>query len=611
MRINKKSSKSFNKKLFPLMLIMIVPLFMFAQNVVYDTKFTNPYLILRDSYMDLFNFYKSIALYIVTAMAILFYFLYTKRRDMELSRDKVKYYIPAVIYTLFIILSMIFSIYPKVALFGVYERFEGGIALICYIVMMIYAIEIIRNETDLKYVMKAFIVMCFAVAAIGVLQGLNLDPLKTRLAQILIGLPKEIDVVTNFGSSSYSTLYNPNNAGQFAAMTAPVLLGLFFALRDNKWKIFTGITTVLMFVIVITSKSANSLFGIVPAILLFALLFIKHLIPKSKKGKLIVIAAMALLLVASVAMSGKIYRYVINSATVRNEIKSFKPDEDDMYLHDIIVEEDNIQFVTNVGIFNLAYMDTGMAMLDDRRYPLRFEQKDTEIVFLDEPYDEMLGITIDTTNTMTVSFKRAGDRARVEVVFDDEKFLGIRGTGGRIVHDVMDNQMPEKLQGLETTFSRRGYLWFVTLSRLDEVIFVGAGPDNFLYWFEQHDLIGKINLNHRAQILADKPHNLFLQIASQTGVLSLLAFMTLIGMYYVRTLRKIGLRRKESFYEITAAGIICGITGFLASSMFVDSSVGVTTVFYILLGMGIVIEGNISPIIKEKKRRKNPKSTKV
>jgi hypothetical protein len=224
---------------------------------------------------------------------------------------------------------------------------------------------------------------------------------------------------------------------------------------------------------------------------------------------------------------------------------------------------------------------------------LDFKQNDRFITFTDEKYNKTISIEITSTNTVSVSFKRAPDRAVIEVVFDEEKFLGIRGTGGRILHEVMDNQMPEKLQGLETTFSRRGYLWFVTMDRLDEVIFIGAGPDNFLYWFEQHDIIGKVNLNHRAQILADKPHNIFLQIASQTGIISLLAWLTLLGIYFVETFKAIGLRRKTNSNELIAGGIISGIIGFLAASMFVDSSVGVSTIFYILLGIGIYIIGLI------------------
>ena len=36
-----------------------------------------------------------------------------------------------------------------------------------------------------------------------------------------------------------------------------------------------------------------------------------------------------------------------------------------------------------------------------------------------------------------------------------------------------------------------------------------------------------------------------------------------------------------------ASGFLCGVTGFLVSSIFVDSTLGVTVTFYALLGLGI------------------------
>ena len=65
-----KNKEKFNKKIAPFMLLMVVPLVMFSQYIVYDNILTSPDLIIKDSYVDLFNFYKSIALYIISVLSI-------------------------------------------------------------------------------------------------------------------------------------------------------------------------------------------------------------------------------------------------------------------------------------------------------------------------------------------------------------------------------------------------------------------------------------------------------------------------------------------------------------------------------------------------------------
>ncbi len=601
-----KNKEKFNKKIAPLMLLMVVPLVMFSQYIVYDNILTSPDLIIKDSYVDLFNFYKSIALYIISVLSIIFYFLYTKKRDIELKKDRIKYYIPLLIYTIFIVLSTVFSIYPKIAVFGVYERYEGALVLLSYLLMMVYAIEVIRSETDIKYIMKAFIVMNFIISSIGVLQTLGANIFEVKIFQSLLGLTEADNLLTHFGNSAYSTLYNPNNAGQFTTLVFPVLLILVFALKDIKWRIFTALTAILTFIMVFGSASDNALVGLVAGMLMFTIVFFSNIIPKDVGKKRIFLGVTALILISVITAGVVFFDKIMEISSIQNEIQAFSSNEDDVYINDISVDDDIIQFDTNHGKFNFVYLETGMIMMDEEMTPLNFEQNGTSIKFTDPPYDKMLRIQISTSNSLGITFKRNPYDARVEVVFDSEKFLGIRSTGNNVVKEVLENQMPEKFRGLESTFSLRGYLWFVTISRLDEVFFIGAGPDNYLYWFEQHDILGKVNMTHQAVAIADKPHNIYLQIASQTGVVSLMAWLSLLGIYFITTLRKIGVRRKKEFNELLAGGIISGITGFLAASLFVDSSVGVGTVFYLLLGIGIYLTGVLPG--KPKKIRLKPKS---
>lgn len=604
--VNRKVKKEkFNKKLIPLLMIMIIPFIMYYQYIKYDTVITNPNYVTSEYYYDLFSFYKTIAIYIIALLSIIFYFLYTKRNDMVLKIERKKYYIPVIIYAVFIIISTIFAIYPKVAVFGLYERYEGALALLSYLIFMVYAIETIKEEIDFRTILNAFLTMVFVLSTIGVLQKYVIDIFSISFFQRLVGIPKGALIKSNFHNWAYATLYNPNNLGQFAAMCSPVVLGIIFTLKTIKGRIFGVITFILSILAGIASSSSNFLAGIIVAFFMLFILYASHLIPGNKKLRLAFLISIILIVIGLISASGLIWNRLKETEFIKKELVSMQPETNDIYFKSITWTEDTITFDTTKGMFYLKYMERGISFYDSAMNYIEFEQNNNLISFVNDPYKEQWSVKVTSENTMDIIAKRAYSYARIEIIFDAERFLGIRGTGGKILRDIIDNQMPEKLQGLETIASRRGYLWFVTASRLDEVIFIGAGPDNFLYWFEQNDVVGKINFLHETSVLADKPHNWFLQIASQTGVVSLLSFLAMIGIYIVSSFKIIGLKRKNGFYEFISSGIMCGIAGCLVSSLFVDSTVGTTPIFYVLLGIGIVSNEKLRQIrIRERNLNK-------
>jgi len=603
--------KKLNKKIIPLFLMMFVPIIMYYQNIEYDTVLTRPYYVQAVSYVDLFSFYKSIAIYVIAILCIAFYVLYTRKRDMELKKDRLKYYIPVAVYSLFIILSTIFAIFPKIAIFGLYERFEGALVLLSYFIFMIYALEVLKDEIDLNYFFVVFLGMVFIISTIGIIQYFIVDIFTIKFFQLLVGIPKDAFVDTHFSKMAYGTLYNPNNLGQFAAMTAPMSAGIMLAFKSKKGKIFAAVTLLLSLLAGYASGSANFFAGIAFAALLFFILYASHLIPRNKKLRIALFILVGLIAVGTIAMSGKIWNRISKTELVRTEIESLYPPIDDVYFKDVTYSADTISFETTQGTFYLKYLGNGISFYDSEMNYLEFEQIGGTIRFIEQPYRRQWGAIITSESTLDIIAKRSFGSARIGIVFDEEKFLGIRGTGGRILQDIMDNQMPEKFHGLETIASRRGYLWIVSISRFDEVFFIGAGPDSFLYWFEQNDVVGKINLLHTTSILADKPHNWFIQIATQTGVLSLLAFLAMMGIYAVSSLRLLGVRRKKTYYEFVSSGILCGLIGYMASSLFVDSTVGTTPIFFVFLGIGIFANEQIKNMRKKDKNISARKRLKI
>lgn len=135
--------------------------------------------------------------------------------------------------------------------------------------------------------------------------------------------------------------------------------------------------------------------------------------------------------------------------------------------------------------------------------------------------------------------------------------------------------------------SGRGYIWSRTIPMLKDTVVVGHGPDTYTIYFPQHDFVGKFKYLLSGDIIVDKPHNMYLQTAVNTGILSLIALFVLFIGYIISS---IGLYRKseyDNFYAVAGFAIFVALLGYMGTGFFNDSIVSVAPVFWGLLGMGI------------------------
>lgn len=134
----------------------------------------------------------------------------------------------------------------------------------------------------------------------------------------------------------------------------------------------------------------------------------------------------------------------------------------------------------------------------------------------------------------------------------------------------------------------RTYIWGKTLDLIMEKPILGYGLDTLTYYFPQNDKY-KVSNIWRYETLVDKPHNIYLAIAFGSGVVSLMAFLTIIMFYLLKTLTSI----KEKRCEITyTPAIFLAIVAFLVQGMFNDSIIGMSVIFWLFMGIGISILNN-------------------
>ena len=99
------------------------------------------------------------------------------------------------------------------------------------------------------------------------------------------------------------------------------------------------------------------------------------------------------------------------------------------------------------------------------------------------------------------------------------------------------------------------------------------------------------------QQLPTKAHDLYLQSALQTGVLSAICLILFWMRYiadFVKKSRKDSINRKISQEDrkevLLELGIFLGIVGFLLTGIMNDSNLATAPVFWCLLGIGIGIK---------------------
>lgn len=142
-------------------------------------------------------------------------------------------------------------------------------------------------------------------------------------------------------------------------------------------------------------------------------------------------------------------------------------------------------------------------------------------------------------------------------------------------------------QGRERMGSSRGYIWSRSIPLLRDTLLLGYGPDTYAIYYPQHDYVGKSLFLGGANRIVDKPHNLYLQVGINTGVLSLLAFLFLVSYYCIHSVPLYLKSGYNDLYSIAGGAVLAALVGYLVAGIFNDSIVSVAPVFWALLGLGI------------------------
>ncbi|KXS49489.1 MAG: O-antigen polymerase, partial [Halanaerobium sp. T82-1] len=418
----------------------------------------------------------------------------------------------------------------------------------------------------------------------GVLQFYNYDLLATDFGRKLItpaGLDFFIKRLSFVGRKViYSTMYNPNYVGSYASMLVILVLALYNVSQNKKRLFLLGIFSALLFSFLIGSRSRAGFMGFIAGTVII-LYMQRQFLKKHWLRIFIIITAFTLVFITMNARSlDEIFSDVLFPKT---EKEKYLEEEILPPITEVSSKAGKLKLKTAEAEFEIIMNSDQIKVLNKKPinvYNSKNEVK--EVVFKGKQY---LNHSFQINEQKNYLIWNYGGKS-AQFYYQDGQIL-MAGMHNNLYPLVEAESIG--FEGYERLGSSRAYIWSRTLPLLKDTIFIGHGPDTYAMYFPQDDVIGKLKFFSNPEIIVDKPHNLYLQIAVNTGIISLLALLYLWGDYIFSSFVLYNNSDLSSWKNRLGIALMGAVTAYLTAGFFNDSVISVAPVFWIILGLGISI----------------------
>lgn len=573
-------------KLLPLVIVMaIIPLIVHQKRCLTYLQ-SYQWFTEQEYSSDFFLYYKS--LFLITIGIWMLFALIGKKKEKNWIKTVPKYMMVAGAYGVLVVLSMIGSVNHRLSVRGTMDQFESGFVLLAYLICFIYVYRRLEHEGELQYLMKAWMISIGILAVLALLQVTGHDFYATDFGKKLITnqeLWDRLDSVSfSFGKNRvYLSLYNPNYVGVYVSLALPILCTLLFFCKKREVKVVSALLSVGMLIAMIGAESKTALLSMVIVFFSAILLFRKKILQYWKYVLVVFVGFIAVFFAVDKMID---HRF---TNTIKYAIQSMKETRNPVVTGiDTLEDEVVVHYKEKEIHIRHFYQNDSIAfeVKDENGNPILTSTRDGAVHLETEGLQE---VSITPVSFETFYGFRVSIGGGHEWYFSNET-----GQEGYYFYtpygkwDKINNAPGVKIKS--HLFSGRGYLWSRTIPLLKnpKYFLLGSGPDTFTVAYPQDDYIG-MEMNGYKGSIVTKPHNLYLQIAVQTGIPSLIAFLMLCFWYIGQSFRLYWKREFESYYEQVGVGIVLAVIGYLIAGISNDSTVCVAPVFWVLLGIGFAI----------------------
>ena len=537
---------------------------------------------------NLFTYYRSLLILVVAFIALFLLSLFAFENYSyywnKINHNKKMSFL--LLYLGMALVSALNSTFYEIAIFGFVERYEGILSIISYIIFFVSVYIIVQSEIQIKALFIPLIISSTILSIIGIFQYFGYDVLQWGVTNGLL-LPEELDymrfnlILPSTKNTIYMTLYNSNNVGSYMAMLFPISVGFYLYAKKKSSTIFFSLYSCLMFANWIGCRSrAGMVAGIVS--ILFLLILMRPEWRKNKKRFLIIIPYILILLIMNNFSEGSLLRKV---STLNPQVEQELSQTRYVPIQEMVFDESSVQIITNENTLAIEVHEGQIYFKDQNDVDLDRYVTEDKYSFYDSRYSEYSFKTEQDDSINLILLELRG--MKINFYFD-ESGIYLIGNHNRLVNEI--KKAPSiGFEGRERFGSGRGYVWSRTLPLLKETIWIGNGPDTLPFYFPQDDYIGKLNNFGKVNVVVDKPHNFYLQVAHDSGFISLIALLLFFASYFIHSLRLYFFNKSESFIVNIGKIIMCSVLGYLIAAIFNDSVVYVAPYFWILLGAGFAV----------------------
>ena len=592
----------------PLIIFSAVVIFL-VRMVVYTRPMEQFFWVAGNTQVDFFSYCKMTVIITCAAAALIFisYRAFTK----TLAIKRTFLYIPMLVFSLFVILSHIFSEYREFALLGFDERFEGTLVLLSYMVMLFYAINTVNTEKNVKYVLYPVAVSSFLLSLIGISQAVGHDFFKTRLAGMLM-LPKSqwenmSKFVFKFNNNEiYQTVYNINYVSFYLTLLIPIF-GLLFIDSIMKGKqeklsrkiIWGGLVVLLVFNLVGSASSGGYLGMGVVVISAIVILYKKIL---SWWKPLAVLAGITL--IVGVITFDRWFPELTNAikgtltSDAQAQVENASTSKHYIDYMEVLSKENTVKLsIDGNELTFILHFDngspSGLSVLDGKGDLVELKGPNGENNIRFRERYSLNDVRFEGCSFRIIANNNVNNY--LVITTDEQNWNYIATNDGLYYVDVFGKRIEIKktpafgFKNRQNFGSKRGYIWSRTIPMMRDALLIGRGADTFCIYFPNNDYVGKYNADFGLNAIVDKPHNMYMMMSVGTGGISLIAFLVLLAVYFAQSFNIYRDGKIDSFSELVGLGIFLGVIGFSVSGLVNDSTVSVMPLFYGLLGTGIAI----------------------
>ena len=592
----------------PLMIVLgIVPLIVHSQTIYYEEHLG--YALDKAFVIDFFSSYKSVLFMIMAIISGIALFFLIDKEKVKLDKYIKLILMGALVFIGVTLLATLTSEYKETAWSGMGEQFQGFWTYLGYIIMMIYAIYCFMKYENYMFIVIPLAVVIIINTLLGGFQFMGYDLFRNHpFFQKLIMSKEEYETFSEVTGlydegNIYGTMSHYDYVGSFAAMMVPFFISLTLFIKGKVKKVVFAVLSLCSLFLLFASTSRAGLVGVGIAAVLAVILLGKKAIQKWKLTLSVVMLALVGILGVNIVTSGEIFNRL--PSLVGDVMTLISPVQEDFdYTQYIPVKsieyankETTLAFQT--GKLTMSYEKESVSFKDEEGNKvdavlMASMQEGTTGTFYAFQDPRFAHITFKIAEVTAVEGEVPPTVLTMGVNGQDTLSFLVNGNEGVVLCDsypiqAISYQPAESIgfKGKEKLGSARGYIWSRSLPLLKSTWLVGNGPDTFAAYFPQDDFLAKWWAYGEPDMIVDKPHNLYLQIAIDAGGLALIGFLVIILTYLWQSMKLYGFRGYYSMGEYIGIALTLTITAYLGAGFFNDSVISVAPVFWTLLGCGI------------------------